>query len=403
MVGGLLSVASYAQEAVRSGDFFERTVSASRALRHTYDQQRVSLPWIEVYELRTESDEFDLNRQEYTARLTPTSPGVRKAQSALFQHYRGKLSLVTNNYLNDQLQAAYNHWTRLYLRQQELALYTRLRSIYQDKKQVYKKQVYQEDFDFAQLIDTQQKINELNIKVQELQISVRALKTQAGLAEEEVAFDDMISVDQIEDVLRNEGHQLPTDVDYVYRHELLNKEIAVEHAEKRKLFDFAQVKYGGGNVQEQLLNERISVGVGLKIPAYGKRNLKIQEMRIKQQELELEHQMFNRAAARETQNLLLQAHSKIEIYRAYEQASAEEKQSYQELKQFITNKEGQDALFLLKIDRSQIEAQLEKLKRLEEIYEDYLDYLALSQNMFARPFKNYLLNPPNTLEILREE
>ena len=376
-----------AQDVMRSDHFFENILD-SQSLRHDYDQQKVNLPWIETYEFRTESDEFDFDRQEYLVRLTPTSPRVRKAQSALFDHYREKLSLVESYYVNDKIEEAYYQWTDLYINQQKLAIYQALRDISQDKQAVYQQQARGQDFDYTKLVDAQKELNDLNLQIRELALKASMLKAQANLGTETLIFEDMIGVDQITQALSNVYPADSSDAKYDYRQALLDKEIALERAEKRKIFDFVQVRYAGPH--DDLLGERIAVGAAIKIPTSGNRNLKIEEIRIEQQELALEHRIARQKIAKEMNERILQIRSKIAIYKTFEEVRASEIESYQAISTFVAQEQGEDPILLLEINENIEKVELDKVKHLEEIYEEYLEYLSLSGKMFARPFKNYL-------------
>ena len=376
-----------AQDVMRSDHFFENILD-SQSLRHDYDQQKVNLPWIETYEFRTESDEFDFDRQEYLVRLTPTSPRVRKAQSALFDHYREKLSLVESYYVNDKIEEAYYQWTDLYINQQKLAIYQALRDISQDKQAVYQQQARGQDFDYTKLVDAQKELNDLNLQIRELALKASMLKARANLGTETLIFEDMIGVDQITQAISSMPPADSSDAKYDYRQALLDKEIALERAEKRKIFDFVQVRYAGPH--DDLLGERIAVGAAIKIPTSGNRNLKIEEIRIEQQELALEQQIARQKIAKEMNERLLQIRSKVAVYQTFEEVRASEIESYQAISTFVAQEQGEDPLLLLEINENIEKVELDKVKHLEEIYEGYLEYLSLSGKMFARPFKNYL-------------
>ena len=383
-----ISLEGQAQDVIRSDHFFEDILKSSQSLHHDYDQQKVNLPWIETYEFRTESDEFDFDRQEYLVRLTPTSPRVRKAQAALFDHYRKKLSLVESYYVNDKIEEAYYRWTDLYINEQRLAIYQALRDISQDKQAVYQQQVRIQGFDYTRLVDAQKEINDLNLQIRELALKASMLKAQANLGTEVLSFEDMIGVDQITQALSNVYPADSSDAKYDYRQALLDKEIALERAEKRKIFDFVQVRYAGPH--DDLLGERIAVGAAIKIPTSGNRNLKIEEIRIEQQELALEHRIARQEIAEEMNERLLQIRSKIAVYRTFEEVRASEIESYQAISTFVAQEQGEDPILLLEINENIEKVELDKVKHLEEIYEEYLEYLSLSGKMFTRPFKNYL-------------
>ncbi len=84
------------------------------------------------------------------------------------------------------------------------------------------------------------------------------LREQFGLdTTTTVVFDDMIAPDQI--LLQLRGDSLialsPLLAEYHYERELIEREIALEKAEKWQLLDFLQVRYSGPH--DELFEERV--------------------------------------------------------------------------------------------------------------------------------------------------
>ena len=94
----------------------------------------LKLPWIEAYDLRTETRNFDLDQQEFTVRLTPNSIKKRKAQQALGRH----LTQVPNFRMEEErcriVQSRYEDWLNLYLLEQEETLLIEEMALLEDKE-----------------------------------------------------------------------------------------------------------------------------------------------------------------------------------------------------------------------------------------------------------------------------
>ena len=63
-----------------------------------------------------------------------------------------------------------------------------------------------------------------------------------------------------------------------------------------------------------------------------------------------------------------------------------------EIVRLAAQAEGATPLLTLNANVDKIKQQLNILKLELEIYESYLEYLALTGELFKRPFKNYLIN-----------
>ena len=389
----LWSGSAVAQEVIRSDAFLEKMSQDPTVPSENYsNRRRVRLPWIESYEYRTETNEFDPAQQEHALRLSPSSPGLHKARSRLAEHYQNKRSLAETFYRHDRIEAAYQSWTDLYVREQKLRIYTQLQAILTDRLTIRQKQLQSLDADVKDLLDMRERLNDARVRQYELELSVQSLREQLGLEAADVVFDDMVTVDQILLRLATDSIEIndPQLAEYHYERELLDRELALERAEKRQFLDFVQVRYEGPH--DDLLRERVQLRAGFVLPTSGNRNLKIEELRLEQEELAREQQvkgelLTRRIAAR--QRAVLDG---IRVYQTFRRIKDKEIEQLEEVARALAQRKGSDPDLLLKINEDTEQVRLEKLERLEEIYDDYLDYLALTGQLFDEPLRNYLAN-----------
>ena len=382
-----------AQEVIRSSDFLQRVIEDPEPVRDYTDHRRVRLPWIQQYEYRTETDEFDPQRQEHALRITPSSPGLHRAQRNLAEHYRRKRSVVETAYQNDRIETAYLAWKELYIREQELASYTRLQEVLADRLIISQRQTQQSDADFEEVLDMREKLNDVRVRRYELGLTTRRLREQFGLdTTATLAPDEMLSVEEIM-VRLMDINATPHDPDlaeYYYERELIERETALEKAEKRQFLDFVQVRYNGPH--DELLRERVQLRLGLVLPTSGGRNLKLEELRLEQEELAREQQVRSQEQSRlvAAQRQLVRDH--IRVYRKFAQVKEEELRELRALAQAVAQRRNSDPSLLLKINEETEDILIEKLERQEEIYDDYLEYLILSGQLFAEPLVNHWAN-----------
>ncbi len=354
------------------------------------DRRRVRLPWIEAYEYRTETDEFDFDRQEHALRLSPSSPGLQKARSRLAEHYRSKRSVVEAFYRNDRIEAAYQAWKDLYVREQRLSIYARLQAILTDRLTIRRKQLSSLDADVEEVLDMRRRLNNLRIRQYELELSTESLREQLSLEDTTVAFDDMVTIDQV--LLRLATDSVapapPLLVEYHYERELIDREMTLERAEKRQLLDFVQVRYNGPH--DNPWEERVQLRAGFVLPTSGGRNLKLEELRLEQEELAREQQVKSQVLIRRIATRRRAIRDQIAVYHTFEEIKNEEISQLRETAEAAIRRGGSDPDLLLKINQETEEIRLEKLERREEIYEEYLEYLALTGQLFTEPLKNYL-------------
>ena len=80
----LLPAFSHAQPTIDADYFFSNAIDQID-LYVSFDTYRTYVPWIEKYELRTETRDLALNNQEYTFRVSPSTFKIRKAQKDLLR------------------------------------------------------------------------------------------------------------------------------------------------------------------------------------------------------------------------------------------------------------------------------------------------------------------------------
>ena len=380
----------WAQEVIRSDDFLQGLIEEPEPVRDYTDHRRVRLPWIQQYQYRTETDEFDLERQEHALRISPSSPGLHRAQRNLAEHYRRKRSVVETDYRNSRIEDAYQAWKDLYIREQQLTSYTRLQDVLSDRLIISQRQTQQSDADFREVLDMREKLNDVRVRRYELELASRRLREQFGLdTTATVAPDEMLSVEDIMARLMS-GDATPRDPnldEYYYERELIEREAALEKAEKRQFLDFVQMRYNGPH--DEVLRERVQLRLGFVLPTSGNRNLKLEELRLEQEELAREQQVKRQKLEQQVTEQQQRVRDRIRVYRKFVQVKEEELRELRALAQAIAQRRGSDPDLLLKINEDTERIRLDKLERQEEIYDDYLEYLVLSGQLFVEPLENH--------------
>lgn len=368
--------------------FFQMGLQQLPALRAA-EAKKVSFPWMEEYELRTETDEFSFPEQEYLLRLSPTSPGKRKALKAFSNHLNNAPDFEGMEQRCDIWQSLHRDWLALYIIDQESKLLEALQAIFDDKQAVYSKMAGSYDIDLKDLIDLQTDQSDLKIAVHQIEMDLRLLNTRYGLDQPTYTFEDFLQVDSIAQRLAVLATQTPLpDAEKVYEAEKVQHELAIERAEKRQFFDFAQLRYQGPHTD--LPAERFSVGIGLRLPTSGERKLKIQELQLQQAEIALEQKRDVAESQNESQQDIEKILMLLDGYTFFRTTIREERSTLAELGKQIAQQEGFNPLLLLDIEERHIKTQLENLKHQRDILVEYLGYLDRIGSLCASPIVNHL-------------
>ena len=148
----------------------------------------------------------------------------------------------------------------MYVREQKLTSYTRLQEVLADRLIIRQRQTQQSDADFKEVLDMREKLNDLRVRRYEQELATRRLREQFGLdTTATVAPDEMLSVEQLLIRLTSDStiQRDPRLAEYHYERELIEREVALEKAEKRQILDFVQMRYNGPH--DELLEERVQL------------------------------------------------------------------------------------------------------------------------------------------------
>ena len=97
--------------------------------------------WIDDIEIRTETHDFELKKQEYNLRFTPVSVWIRAAQEAYYRSNIEKFEFDANKIKSDQMIMIYEDWIDLIFDKMELDLSRELISLYEDEEAVREKMI----------------------------------------------------------------------------------------------------------------------------------------------------------------------------------------------------------------------------------------------------------------------
>ena len=229
-------------QSVGSDEFFKKSLSNLHQLE-VLTLDPISFPWIEEIDLRTETRDFDLDQQEITLRISPSTPKLRKAQAALMTHYGSAPDKDSADQYGEVVLNLYGDWLSLYFIERQLAITDSLAIILGDRKKVLERQLGRLDINLGELVELETDRNDLKQEVFELELERRTLMERYDLSAEDISFRELIS---LEDLKANfEGHknsmlaqQLSSDPN---RHQPgekaqweragIEKEIALEEAE----------------------------------------------------------------------------------------------------------------------------------------------------------------------------
>ena len=287
---GTLAAQPAAADSVTAAAFFARP----SAVPTPAARQRTELPTpvFDRYELRTRTRDFDVEQQEYTLRLLPASRAKNRALSDLYNHTESAPDFEGDKLRCESVEQRYADWLELWRLTEELTLLDRLAAVYRDRATVLQRMAGALDFDWSELIDLRRRQTDLDVRRLEATNRVALLKQVNGVGGRSLSFSGFIDPAALRARLDGAASPEATDPEIDYEIAAVEKEIAIERAERRQYLDFAQLRYRGPHGDPG--RERLSVGVGLQLPNGSDQLLKIRELELEAEALRNE-QAYERA------------------------------------------------------------------------------------------------------------
>lgn len=379
------------QEVMKAEQFFEQGLSTFEQAE-TPIRERVYFPWINEYEIRTETRDLDPNSQEYTLRVSPSTARIRNAQKAYYEELAHAPDFDGQEIYCDLVTALHQDWLSLFILNETQNIINDMLLVVQDKQTIYERMVGTYEFDMEKLVKLETQKSDLDIALKEVELQQKFLREKYNLQNQDLDFGRFTTAEGISEYLQDHIHSADpaalVDEETEFDKQLLLREIELEASENRQLIDFVQVKYTGPHTD--LLRERISLGLGFQLSADGNQKLKMQELQIEQEELARKAEREIEEERRELTAIERQLQTDLQTFFYVEQTMIAEREQLQRLSSSIAQKEGTSPLFLLEIEERHLAMKLKSLENLEKLYLNYLSYLEKSQAICQPVFRNFL-------------
>lgn len=352
------------------------------------------LPFVEQIGLRTETDRFEWQRQEYLARVNVN--GFREIRSQSRYQAAGRTVAETRQrvLLHQALLERYEIILQLRSIREERSLLERLQQVFADKIQVLQKRAalnadadidelikaeYDRDALTLQLADLEQRQGQLRSYLQELIPDLGTdwqLDTSGFLPPEQlgrVASGLPEAPASNPEVLEKEAKIARIYADY-----------QLEKAQGQQVLDFVQLRHQ--NRQNEPFARDLSIGLGINLPYKGSSRYKMDVLKIEQHAAALDLGQEQLAIGREIRDARIRLAA---LEKQYELARLQmnDSQAQYTLQQASRT---DNPLVLLRAAELQLKRELRLLELEEGLYEQYLNILDRSGQLSASPAVNYL-------------
>lgn len=353
-------------------------------------------PLIDEAELRTETDEFDLARQEYTLRLSPNSKNIRKYQDKIYQNLRQEYLYELRQTQEDQLEDLYYQYLDYYFDSQELNLRKQILPFYGDMITILSKEDKDGEVSMTDLINASKTKDKLELRIERDQ---NKLDVQKALNSTQSM--NIVSVEKIGTFLASFiAIQSPTMIeDHRFELNKIENKYQLEKAERDKRFDFAQLRYSGD--PDDVWQEKVSLGFSFRFPHSSGSELDMVELQLERLIEEEKFERRQKEIAEDIDASYLNFNEQFENYLAAEKV-VEKLKKYEELTKSIKPQSKGEIVDILELNIDSIEEQLDLINAKKDLYESYIElaktlgFLQIDQNGL-----NHKLLSPNLFEFIK--
>lgn len=352
---------------------------------------------IDGAQLRTETNRFELIRQEYLARLSWNGfleqKRYRQLQTATLQTTQTKLEERLSEALLDRYILLLHYRSN----QQLLGLQAQLSEVLQDKKTVLQilnaqsnqadpDALYRLQFDLDKL-----ELERIDSEQWQAQLQAQAAEWLRHAGAPNLDTSNWVSPHLLLPYLQkilDVSFENPESLQQKAKITELDAEIRLETAKSRQMIDFIQFRYG--NRPGDPLRYATAVSLGINLPFNSSRNARAQELRIEQNEASVELQQLQLQLKEDKKQLVRELERLQKQYQLLQNQLKESETSFAPEKLAQLEKNG--LLTLLRYRELQLKRQLLLAETEQKMQETYLQFLYLNGNISRLFRQNFLKN-----------
>ena len=260
-------------------------------LMKEYTTHPLHIPIIDKIELRTETQDFDIDQQELLFRVSFNDPAENRRMKQLNSLSIDKLKLENEIVYFNALVDNYYILQQIHYQQETRSLSEDLLIVTKDKQAIYQKMLTSGmKVDIDEFVKLSNDLYELELEKLKAHQEIRlAGLTTSDLTDKEIFVIDpqhWVSIQKMTEVIQSlpERSVHPAIQMRSLEVAIADAETRLEFAEQKNIYDYAQVRYSPG--KDDPFKEVVSIGIGFQIPVkrlYQYELSELQRNRMKQQ------------------------------------------------------------------------------------------------------------------------
>lgn len=359
------------------------------------DQNNGQSPILRELEFRTETDEWNLTRQEYLLRSSFNGKKEREKEQAYYDSNKSVIEAEKKVEIHDEIVDRYTNWLNYLLLREKQSIIKKRILLAEDKMAILKtKAALTVDFNLNEYIKTEDQFHD--VKRQQLMLEHELQLINATIAQgvpnivfQVIDTSQLIAIERVGEVLNQITDTAYIHPDFEERSSQINqlqKEYELEQVQDQQILDFVQLKYAGRDNSD--LVQEFSFGMGINIPLKNINQVKLNEilLEVLENEDKLSNDKYYNTLKINQQKLYINLLT--EQYQLLEEQSANSQSFYsaQTYEKLVAS----DPVMLLQIEESLLLREQKKLDLKIEIYTLYINILDNSGLLSQLPFINYL-------------
>lgn len=356
-----------------------------------YNTSRLHKPFISRLSLRTETDEFKLNRQEYSLRAQTNSISYNKYQNKINKLEQEEWEIKKKILNTDQLYKKYKVVTKLLgvlmlknAQSQYIKCIEKQLEILNYRSGMGLNINFEKHLDLnLKLLNAKNEFNNLNTKQSILQIDSLLNHKLDFLLNKLISNEDILKVtDQLYVLDSNNS---------LYFNELNKQQLEYkqEIRDATKKLDYLQIHYHED--PSDPVNQKLTIGAGFRIPMMGSNQKIKDEYEIKRLSLSLEQLQEND----DTELKLVELKNQLkQLIATYDNLVENQRFVLQKFNpDTLASSELSDPVFIAEIQLELAKINIDQVEIRNDILELYIQFISTSKTLYNNPDRYYLEFP----------
>ncbi|GEO20108.1 hypothetical protein [Cyclobacterium qasimii] len=357
------------------------------------DENPYKLSLIRGLEFRTESNQLDNDRQDYTVRLNPANPWEVKRNNEYFKNYQQMLQLDRQRELKEVMKIHYEtiiNWAYL----------DELKKLKKEEQEIIKTSIdilaaqkfssYFDANDYADLkieqIEKMVELEELTFGEDAQRSEVEALYPLARNQEITWTLSELIPIEKIQYLVSSQP-SFSGVVELAYRQKKIDLALSEWKLEKSNInIGYIKAQYQGYRIEQE--RKPWSIGVGIAIPITNPNKDKMTKAKL--EIIEAESDLLIAKTEQEVGAELVKKYLQNLSIRYNNLQNRLDSLDIPALASSLQKIEDSNPITMIKLRGSMIKSKSMAARIKKEIYLAYIDYLWYSELLQQQPFTNYL-------------